>query len=72
MLRDCFLCGLPQEAIQYGLLSESSLSYKKALEIVRGMEAADKDTKLFEAKDPMIKKIKSRSPEKAASRISYM
>ena len=35
------------------------------------MEAADKDTKSFKTTDSMIKKIESRSPEKAASRICY-
>ena len=68
-LCDRFVCGLCHEAIQCRLLSESSLTYKKALEIARGMEAADKDTKSFKTMDPMIKKIENRSPEKAASRI---
>ena len=70
-LRDRFVCGLCHEAIQHRLLSESSLTYKKALEIAKGMEAADKDTKSFKTTDPMIKKIESRSPEKAATRICY-
>ena len=70
-LRDRFVCGLRHEAIQRRLLSESSLTYKKALEIARGMEAADKDTKSFKMTDPMIKKIESQSPEKAANRICY-
>ena len=70
-LRDRFVCGLRHEAIQRRLLSESSLTYKNALEIARGMEAADKDTKSFKTTDSMIKKIESHSPEKAASRICY-
>ena len=71
MLRDHFVCGLCHEAIQRRLLSESSLTYKNALEIARSMEAADKDTKSFKTTDSMIKKIESRSPEKAAGRICY-
>ena len=56
MLRECFVCGLHHNAIQCHLLSESDLTYKKALEILWGMEAADKDTKSFKTTDPMIKK----------------
>ena len=59
-LRDCFVCGLCHNTIQQLLLSESDLTYKKALEISWGMEAADKDTKSFKTTDPMIKKIGSR------------
>ena len=70
-LRDRFVCGLCHEAIQRRLLLESSLSYKNALKIARGMEATDKDTKSFKTTGSMIKKIESRSPKKAASWICY-
>ena len=69
-LRDRFVCGLRHDAIQRRLLSESDLTYKKALEISRGMEAADKDTKSFKTTDPMIKKIGSRF-QNAAGRNCY-
>ena len=71
MLRDHFVCGLRYEAIQRRLLSESSLTYKKALEISRGIEAADKDTKLFNTMDPMIKTMESRNLEKATGWNCY-
>ena len=64
-LRDRFVCGLRHDAIQRRLLSESTLTYKKALEIASGMEAADKDTKSFQFKttDSIIKKIGNRPPK---------
>ena len=37
----CFVCGLRHEAIQRSLLSESDLSYAKAIEIASTMEAAE-------------------------------
>ena len=40
-LRDHFVHGLHNEAIQHRLLSELTLTYVKAIEIVRGMEFAD-------------------------------
>ena len=69
--RDRFVCGLRHDAIQRRLLSESALTYKKALEVARGMEAADKDTKSFKPTDAMIKQIDSRTPEKATGRNCY-
>ena len=46
-LRDRFVCGLRHESIQRRLLSEKTLTYEKALEIARGMEAADTDARAF-------------------------
>ena len=71
-LRDRFVCGLRHDAIQRRLLSESTLTYKKALEIASEMEAADKDTKSFQFKttDSIIKKIGNRPP-KATGRNCY-
>ena len=54
-LHDCFVCILSYEAIQRCLLSESDLTYKKALEISRWKKAANKDTKLFKMTNAMIK-----------------
>ena len=50
-LRDRFVCGLRHEAIQRRLLAETTLTYPKALEIARGMESADKDSKSFKKTD---------------------
>ena len=50
-LRDRFVCGLRHEAIQRRLLAETTLTYPKVLEIARGMESADKDSKSFKKTD---------------------
>ena len=70
-LRDRFVCGLRHEAIQRRLLSESTLTYAKALEIARGMESADKDTKTFKTTDPIIKKLGTRSQKSTNTRNCY-
>ena len=46
-LRDRFVCGLRHDAIQRRLLSETSLTYDKTLEIAKAMEASDKDARAF-------------------------
>ena len=46
-LRDRFVCGLRHEAIQRRLLSETELTYQKAMEVARGIEAADKNTEVL-------------------------
>ena len=51
-LRDRFVCGLRHKAIQRRLLSETDLSYAKAIEIARAMEVADRDTKPLRAQRP--------------------
>ena len=60
-LRDRFVCGLRHDSIQQCLLSETTLTYKKALEIAKGMEVADIDAKAFRTPDPVIKKLGTRS-----------
>ena len=52
MLRDRVVCGLHHEATQRCLLSEPALTYQKALEIAKGMEAADSNTVSFKAREP--------------------
>ena len=70
-LRDRFVCGLQHEAIQRRLLSEATLTYQKALEIARGMEAADSNTKSFKTFEPSIKKFTSRVPRSADRKTCY-
>ena len=60
-LRDRFVCGLRHEAIQRRLLSETTLTYHKAVEVAKGMEAAEKETKAFKTSDPAIKKLSTRT-----------
>ena len=43
-LRDRFVCGLLSDSIQRRLLTESDLSFTRAVEIGQGMEAAARDT----------------------------
>ena len=44
-LRDRFVCGLRDEAIQRKLLSETDLTLSRALELARGLEVASKQAK---------------------------
>ena len=53
-LLDRFVCGLRYDAIQRRLLSETTLTYPKALEIAKGMEAADKNAKAFRKTEPAL------------------
>ena len=70
-LRDRFVCGLRHDAIQRRLLSETTLTYQKALEIARGMESADKETKALKSPDPAIKKLGTRSQRPRAFQSCY-
>ena len=56
-LRDRFVCGLRHDAIQRRLLSETFLTYDKALEIAKAMEAADKDTRAFKRTDAAVQRL---------------
>lgn len=70
-LRDRFVCGLRHDAIQRRLLSESALTYNKALETARGMEAADKESKAFKSPDPAIRKLGTRPKKPSGSQSCY-
>ena len=65
------LCGLHYNAIQWCLLSKFDLMYIKELEIARGIEATDKDTKSFKTTDTMIKKIGIDSQNPASRNCYY-
>ena len=45
MLRDRLVVGIDNEAIQRRILSESTLTFKKALELAQSLEAAARNTK---------------------------
>ena len=59
-LRDRFVCGLRHESIQRRLLSEKELTYAKAMEISRAMEAADANAKSFKEAGPAIRTLASK------------
>ena len=56
-LRDRLVCGLRHETIQRRLLSEKALTYHKAMETARAMEAADTNAKAFKSSEPAIRKF---------------
>ena len=63
-LRDRFVCGLCNEAMQRRLLAETDLTLTKAMELTQSMEAADHNSRAFKATEPTIKKISSRQPQR--------
>jgi len=71
-LRDRFVCGLRHESIQRRLLSEKTLTYKKAMEIAQGMEAADQNTKAFKSTEQPVRKLHSSpSQPRSSQQICY-
>ena len=46
-LRDRFVCGLQSETTKKQLLTDSELTFTRAVEIAKGMEAADKKSRQF-------------------------
>ena len=50
-LRDRFVCGIKNEAVQRRLLMESELTLNKAVEMAQSMEAAAQDAKEIQLKD---------------------
>ena len=57
-LRDRFVCGLRNEAMQRRLLSETDLTLTRAMELALGMETAEHNTRAFKGTDATIKKIR--------------
>lgn len=49
MLRDRIVCGIEDRAIQRRLLAEPNLTFKQALDLARGLEAAARDVKELKA-----------------------
>lgn len=43
MLRDRLVCGINDDSIQKRLLAEPNLTYKRAVELARGLETADRN-----------------------------
>ena len=60
-LCDRFVCGLRNEATQRKLLTEHDLTYHEALEIAKGMEAADSNTISLKTWEPSVNKVLHRA-----------
>ena len=71
ILRDRFVCGLSHEATQRCLLSEAALTYQKALEITKGIEAADSNTVSFKAREPVVYKLREQIPQETGKKTCY-
>ena len=52
MLRYRLLCEINDDSTQKGLLAEPNLTYKKAAELARGLETADRNVKLLKSGAP--------------------
>ena len=62
-LRDRFVCGLRSEATQKQLLTESELTFTRAVEIAKGMEKVDKKSRQFKgATDGTVNKLTGNPP----------
>ena len=48
-LRDRFVCGILENSIQRRLLTESELTFQKAVQIAQAMEASSRDVKALQA-----------------------
>ncbi|XP_060063527.1 uncharacterized protein K02A2.6-like [Ylistrum balloti] len=64
-LRDRFVCGLKNEAVQKKLLSEKDLSFDKAVDIAVAMETAARDAVELQAKHKglSVHSLKSKNPK---------
>ena len=56
-LRDRLVCGMRSESAQKRLLSESDLTFKRALELSQGMEAAERNAKALKGTEAAVKKV---------------
>ena len=59
-LRDRFVCGLRNEAIQKRLLTDTELTLTSAMELTQGMETAEHNTRSFKREEPAIKRLSGR------------
>ena len=56
-LCDCFVYGLRHETTQHQLLTEHALTYQQALDIAKGMEAADSNVRSSKTWEPPINNV---------------
>ena len=52
-LRDRFVCGLRSEITQKQLLTEADLTFKRAVEIAKGIKAAETKSEQFKKAEPV-------------------
>ena len=64
-LRDRFVCGLANESIQRRLLSEPELDFEKAVQIARGMEAAQKSSQVVKVSEGQVQKVQDYGSSRA-------
>ena len=67
-LRDRFVCGLLSDCIQRRLLTESDLTFTRAVEIAQGMEAAAKDTLQLKGSEAVVHGVVARKQEQPCYR----
>ncbi len=66
-LGDRLVCGLRSEAIQRRLLTESDLTFKNAMKIAQGMEAAERNAQQLKGADPAVQLVTSRTSDAEAT-----
>jgi hypothetical protein len=59
------------EPIRRHMLAQTSLTYSKSLEIARGRESAEKETKAFKTTEPAIKKVGTNPQRSSTTQNSY-
>ena len=62
---DCFVCGLANEGIQKRILSEANLDFEKAVQIARGMEAAQKSSQVVKVSERLVQKVQDHDSSRA-------
>ena len=69
-LRDRFVCGLRNEATQKRLLTKSGLTFVNAVEIAKGMEAAEKNSQQLKGTEAQIQPVHGTREEEQV-RVCY-
>ena len=67
-LRDRFVCGLRNEAMQRRLLGEADLTYSKAMELAQAMEAAEENARSLKGAETAIRRVQGRLPHRTQAK----
>ena len=65
------MCGLRNEVTQRKLLTEHDLTYQKALEIAKGMEAAESNSIILKTREPSVNKVLHRASPGTGRQTCY-